>query len=56
MPDFKVYYDDGDYCGVSKVYIIDTNRDRFLVTTSSGKFLWVDTRDCLVEEDDDDLE
>lgn len=49
MPDFKVYCDNADYCGTSKVYAIDTNRDRFLVVTSYGKFLWVDTRDCILE-------
>lgn len=52
MPDFKVYYDNEDYCGTSKVYAIDTNRDRFLVATAYGKFLWVDTRDCTLEEEE----
>lgn len=53
MPDFKVYYDTGDYCGTSKVYAIDTNRDRFLVCTPYGKFLWVDTRDCTLEKEEE---
>lgn len=51
MQDFKVYYDNVDYCGTSKVYAIDTNRDRFLVVTPYGKFLWVDTRDCILEKE-----
>lgn len=51
MPDFKVYYDSEDYCGVFEVYAIDNVTERFLVTTSSGKFLWVDIRDCMVEEE-----
>lgn len=50
MPDFEVYYDDGDCCGTSKVYAIDTVRDRFLVVTHNDKFLWVDTRDCSLED------
>jgi len=51
MLNFKVYYDDGDYSGISEVYAIDTNRDRFLVCKSSGKFLWVNTGDCILEEE-----
>lgn len=51
MQDFKVYYDNVDYCGTSKVYAIDTNRDRFLVVTPYGKFLWIDTRDCILEKE-----
>lgn len=50
MSDFKVYYDNEDYCGTSKVYAIDTNRNRFLVTTSYGRFLWVNTEDCILED------
>lgn len=54
MLNFKVYYDDGDYSGISKVYAIDTNRDRFLVCTSYDKFLWVDTEDCTLEKENKD--
>ena len=52
MLEFKVYYDNGDCCGTSKVYAIDTNRDRFLVITPSGHFLWVRTEDCQLEEEE----
>lgn len=52
MLEFRVYYDNIDYCGTSKVYAIDTNRDRFLVTTPSGQFLWVRTEDCQLEEEE----
>ena len=52
MPDFRVYYDDGDYSGISKVFAIDTLGSRFLVWGSYvNKFLWVDTKDCMLEED-----
>lgn len=51
MLDFKVYYDDGDYCGTSKVYAIDNNRDRFLIVNVHDKFIWVDTRDCTLEKE-----
>lgn len=54
MLDIRVYYDDGDYCGISKVYAIDTTRYRFLVCTPYGKFLLVDTKDCILEEDNKD--
>ena len=47
---FVVYFNDGDYCGKSKVYAIDCIRDRFLVAYFNGsvnsKFLWVDISDC----------
>lgn len=46
MLDFEVYYDDGEYCGTSKVYAIDTTRDRFLVVNAHSEFIWVDTKDC----------
>lgn len=53
MLNFKVHYDDGDYSGISKVYAIDTTRYRFLVRNSyDGRFLWVDIKDCILEEDD----
>lgn len=52
MPDFRVYYDDGDYSGTSKVFAIDTSGYRFLVWDSyENKFLWIDTKDCMLEED-----
>ena len=52
MQDFRVYYDDGDYSGTSKVFAIDTFGSRFLVSNSYvNKFLWVDTKDCMLEED-----
>ncbi len=56
MFDFKVYYDDGDYSGTSKVYAIDITRYRFLVCNSyDGRFLWVSIKDCILEEEKDDL-
>ena len=55
MFEFKVYYDDGDYSGVSKVYAIDTTRYRFLVCNSyNDRFMWVDIQDCILEEEEDD--
>lgn len=52
MLDFKVYYDDGDYSGVSKVYAVDTVRDRFLICDTSSNFRWVSTDDCILEKDE----
>lgn len=49
MLKFKIYYDDGDYCCTSKVYAIDTVRDRFLIVNSYGKFIWVNTKDCYLK-------
>ena len=55
MLDFKVYYDNEDYSGISKVYAIDTNRERFLVCNSyNGRFLWVNINDCMLEEENKD--
>lgn len=52
MLDFKVYYDNGDYSGISKVYAIDTDRERFLICNSrNGRFLWVNINDCTLEEE-----
>ena len=52
MPDFRVYYYDEDYSGISKVFAINTFGSRFLVWNSYvNKFLWVDTKDCILEED-----
>lgn len=53
MLDFKVYYDDGDYCGVSKVYAVDTVKDRFLICDTSTHFRWISTNDCILEEDEE---
>lgn len=50
MLNFKIYYDDGDDYGISKVYAIDTVRDRFLIVNAHGNFLWVDTKDCTIKE------
>lgn len=46
MLDFEVFYDDNYYHGRSKVYAIDTTRDRFLVVDDDGYFRWVKTEDC----------
>lgn len=37
---------------ISKVYAVDTTRDRFLVATGPGYFRWVDANRCKLEEDD----
>lgn len=40
----------------SKVYYVDPNRDRFLITDNEGYFIWVKTEDCKIwkgEENDD---
>jgi hypothetical protein len=48
MTEFYVrWYDSYDCPHVSKVYFIDSARDRFLVINDeSGYFHWVDTADC----------
>lgn len=52
MIEFKVtWYDDYDAPCISKVYAIDTTRDRFLVVDSHGRFKWTDTKYCEIEED-----
>lgn len=52
---FKVYYDDGNYSGVSKVYAVDTTRYRFLVCNSyNNRFMWVNIQDCTLEEEEDE--
>lgn len=49
---FKVtWYDEYDIGHISKVYAVDTTRDRFLVVDSHGYFIWVDTNLCKIEED-----
>lgn len=52
MLDFEVYCDNDDYTGTSKVYAIDPTRDRFLIVNACGEFLWVDTKDCMIERDE----
>ena len=43
----EVLFDD-DYLGCiqSKVYSIDSVRDRFLIIDKDGWFKWVSTKDC----------
>lgn len=51
---FEVYYD-GDFCMERvKVYYIDPIKDRFLVVTNEGDFMWVYTKDCILKKDDND--
>lgn len=53
MSNFKVTWD-GDYYNItSKVYAIDTTRDRFLIVTDDGWFKWVPTDECRVCEEID---
>lgn len=52
MLNFEVCYDDGNYFGTSKVYAIDTVRDRFLVVNAHGDFLWANTEDCIIKKED----
>lgn len=40
------WYDIYDCPHKSKVYAIDTTRDRFLVVDEDGHFEWVETEDC----------
>lgn len=40
------WYDAYDCPHKSKVYAIDTTRDRFLVVDEDGHFEWVETEDC----------
>ena len=54
MSEFYVrWYDDYDCLHVSKVYFIDSTRDRFLVVKESGYFCWVKTEDCEFEDSED---
>lgn len=49
MLDFEVlyeFYDGGFRSGRSKVYAIDTIRDRFLIVDDDGDFRWAGTEDC----------
>lgn len=52
MLNFEVFCDNDDFHGTSKVYAIDTTRDRFLIVNACGEFLWVDTKDCMIERDE----
>lgn len=52
MLNFEVFCDNDDFNGTSKVYAIDTTRDRFLIVNACGEFLWVDTKDCMIERDE----
>lgn len=36
----------------SKVYAVDSERDRFLVTDKNGWFEWVDINDCALDEEE----
>ncbi len=54
----EVYYQGEHYFGTlrSKVYYVDPNRDRFLITDNEGYFIWVKTEDCKIwkgKENDD---
>lgn len=49
MNDFIVIFEEG-YCKTeSKVYHIDANTGRFLVTNFDGYFMWVDVEDCRIK-------
>lgn len=50
MLNFEVHYNDGKYFGASKVYAIDTVRDRFLVVNARGIFQWVNTENCVIKK------
>lgn len=52
MLNFEVNYYDGNYFGASKVYAIDTVRDRFLVVNARGKFIWVNTESCIIKKEE----
>lgn len=47
-----IWYDDYDNEHTSRVYAIDSVRDRFLVVDDNEFFNWADTKDCkLVKEE-----
>ena len=54
MTDFKVHCDFqqgwATYVFKSKVYAVDTLKERFLVADEDGDFHWVDMDDCKLEE------
>ena len=54
MTNFKVvWFDEYDDQHVSRVYCIDSVRDRFLVV-NDGNFVWVKTEDCKLEDNEDE--
>lgn len=57
MTEFYIrWYDSYDCPHVSKVYFIDSTRDRFLIIKESGYFHWVDTADCeLVDKNGEEI-
>lgn len=57
MSEFYVcWYDDYDCSHISKVYFIDSTRDRFLVIKESRYFCWVNTCDCeLVNKNEEEI-
>lgn len=55
MIDFEVEFEYLYYPQRSKVYYIDSTRDRFLVVVDNGDFYWADTSDCkIVKENEND--
>lgn len=55
MTNFKVvWFDEYYYEHLSRVYYIDSARDRFLVVNDAGKFVWVKTEDCKLEDNEDE--
>ena len=50
---FEVYYDGEFGTERVKVYYIDPIRDRFLVADDEGYFMWVNTKDCMLKNKDD---
>lgn len=55
MEKFKIIYEGEYYAQECYVYAIDTTRHKFLITDSGGYFKWVDTKDCRLPEEDDDV-
>lgn len=49
-----VWFDDYDCPQVSKVYFVDSMRDRFLVVNDAGNFIWVKTEDCKLEDSENE--
>lgn len=55
MVNFKVVWFDEYYDPhVSSVYCIDSVRDRFLVVDDARNFIWVNTKDCKLEDGEDE--
>lgn len=55
MEKFKIIYEGEYYAQECYVYAIDTTRHKFLITGNGGWFKWVDTKDCRLPEEDDDV-